>query len=474
MRTVSAWMRLVRLVPTWTAGAALGAVAILTTQAWAMPQGSLNLGSDGSDGAFVFVQDTGPDALANTMTIDLGLAASGLDGQGQPITWATPSPVAGRGVYDAAAWAVVFKYSSVTVPLFKTVRFKNHPAQAPVVWLVDETAEIQGTIDVSGGEIAVSGASSGQSFEPGPGGFRGGPLGIGTTADTQYAGFGPGGGSVPTFPPASANVRMGNHAGQPGLLGPAYGSNSAFPLLGGSGAPSAYNVIVAGNTMRAGGGGGGALLLAADTSIVLGSASAIRADGGLVYWSTQLNSGLSGAGGTIRLVTASLTVQGAPSTGSGLFARSGRGANGGLNDATTGIGRIRIEANSMPVAPPCVPTPSLGVIGPLFPSPTTPRVWVESVSNSTQTVPVPADPRAGFSGSGIDVAVVASDTTTLTIRAANVEPGRTCEVRITRVYGPVATYTSSALVGTLASSIATVVVPFVETGTYSVHVRVVL
>jgi len=45
-------------------------------------------------------------------------------------------------------------------------------------------------------------------------------------------------------------------------------------------------------------------------------------------------------------------------------------------------------------------------------------------------------------------------------------------VRITKVYGGVATY--SPLTGSLASSTASVVVPLPQAGTYSVHVRVVL
>jgi len=170
---------------------------------------ALSFGSDGSDGAFVFVQDTGPTALPSTMRVDLGLAASGLDGQGQPITCATPSPVADSGVYDAAAWAVVFKYSSVTVPYPKQVRFKNHPAQAPVVWLVQGTADIQGKIDVGATWFSLNSENSGQSLEPGPGGFRGGAYSALTTPESQYAGFGPGGGSVPVYPRMRATSSRG-------------------------------------------------------------------------------------------------------------------------------------------------------------------------------------------------------------------------------------------------------------------------
>ncbi len=156
-------------------------------------------GSDGSDGAFVFVQDTGPGAQANTMTIDLALAASGLDGQGQPITWQTPSPVAGRGVYDPFVWAVVFKYSAIAMPAGKTVRFANHPSRAPVVWLVAGSVVVE-----AGGQVVLDGVGSfsgGAHTEPGPGGFRSGqPIsGVGTD------GFGPGGG-------VAGIASYGNHA----------------------------------------------------------------------------------------------------------------------------------------------------------------------------------------------------------------------------------------------------------------------
>jgi len=40
---------------------------------------------------------------------------------------------AGKGVYDASKWAVVFKYTSVTIGSNATVTFRNHASRAPVV-----------------------------------------------------------------------------------------------------------------------------------------------------------------------------------------------------------------------------------------------------------------------------------------------------------------------------------------------------
>lgn len=76
--------------------------------------GTCDSGSDGSDGVF--------NPLASVQ-IDLSLAATA--------TWDTPSPVPGQGVYDPVQWAVVFKYSSITIPNGVSVSFKNHPSGAP-------------------------------------------------------------------------------------------------------------------------------------------------------------------------------------------------------------------------------------------------------------------------------------------------------------------------------------------------------
>lgn len=83
-------------------------------------------GADGSDGAL--------NITANT-EIDLSQAVTGTWDQNNA---ANP----GKGAYDPAKWAVVFKYSSVTVATGATVTFKNHASRTPVVWRVNGNVTI--------------------------------------------------------------------------------------------------------------------------------------------------------------------------------------------------------------------------------------------------------------------------------------------------------------------------------------------
>ena len=94
----------------------------------------LTIPSDGSDSAF---------NPATNIEIDLSQAITG--------TWSdNNSANAGKGVYDAAKWAIVFKYSSVNIPAGVTVTFKNHPSYAPVVWLAQGGVSIAGSVSVNG------------------------------------------------------------------------------------------------------------------------------------------------------------------------------------------------------------------------------------------------------------------------------------------------------------------------------------
>ena len=85
-------------------------IRILTTAAVVALSASravaaLNIPSDGSDGALI---------ISNNTVIDLGQAVTG--------NWdANNSANAGKGVYDPAQWAVVYKYSSVTIQAGATV-----------------------------------------------------------------------------------------------------------------------------------------------------------------------------------------------------------------------------------------------------------------------------------------------------------------------------------------------------------------
>lgn len=92
-------------------------------------------GADGSDGALVITEDT---------VIDLSQAVLG---DGAAVKWDTNNAAnEGKGIYDPEKWAVVFKYSSVTVGAGVTLSFKNHGSRAPVVWLVNGDVTIDGTL----------------------------------------------------------------------------------------------------------------------------------------------------------------------------------------------------------------------------------------------------------------------------------------------------------------------------------------
>lgn len=179
--------------------AALTAVEPLSASALVIP------GADGSDGVL--------DITATTV-IDLSQAVTA--------NWdANNSANAGKGVYDADKWAVVFKYSSVTIAAGATVAFANHPSRAPVVWLVSGNVTISGTLSVNG----QTGALSPNLAEPGPGGFRGGS-GYLTSGVGAASGFGPGGAYT-------ANGDRGYSAsyGSVGTYGgpPTYGNPSSCP-----------------------------------------------------------------------------------------------------------------------------------------------------------------------------------------------------------------------------------------------------
>jgi hypothetical protein len=168
-------------------------VAALTARA------QLSIPSDGSDGELTVTADT---------VIDLRTAVTG--------RWdASNAAHAGQGIYDPEKWAVVFKYSAVSIQA--KVTFANHPTHAPVVWLVQGDVDIAGEINVSG-QTNVSGIEALIPREPGPGGFRGGATGP------------QGGGGA--LGPGFTSRGFGLHAS-------AYGNPQIVPLIGGAGGPVA-------------------------------------------------------------------------------------------------------------------------------------------------------------------------------------------------------------------------------------------
>jgi hypothetical protein len=321
------------------------AFLFLPVRSWA-----LDVGSDGSDGAF---SPVGIDS------VDLGQATTG--------DWKL-TPGNGHGVYDPAKWAVVFKYSSVNIAPETAVYFKNHPSGAPVVWLVQEGVTIAGT-------ISLNGAGSGYDLTfstPGPGGFRGG-RGRGVNSEGS-AGLGPGGGDyVP-----DSGVGAGGSYATPGLgnSGPTYGNERILPLIGGSGGAGC------GTSASSGGAGGGAILIAANNTISV--AGSILANSG------SPSNGGGGSGGGIRFIAGAVngSAEGLSAVGS-----PDGGGNGG------GAGRIRIEANTIDLVGRSNPMYTL--LMPLEDS--TAVVWPSAfapvlLADSIAGMPVPSDPRAQFTG----------------------------------------------------------------------------
>ncbi|MBK6901035.1 MAG: hypothetical protein IPH09_17830 [bacterium] len=120
----------------------------------AVAQAEMDVPSQGWDGAL--------NITAND-TIDLSQAMTG--------TWdSQPSGyVLGRGIYDPEKWVVVFHYTSVTIASGTTLRFKNHPANPPVVWLVEGAVQVNGTLSLVG--QGTNNVFNGEAMA-GPGGFK--------------------------------------------------------------------------------------------------------------------------------------------------------------------------------------------------------------------------------------------------------------------------------------------------------------
>ncbi len=308
-------------------------------------------GADGSDGAFSPTTDT---------QVDLSQAPT--------VSWDTPSSQLGTGVYDAAKWAVVFKYTEVNVPAGVTVTFKNHPSRAPVVWLVQGNVTIEGVVSLNGqdqtGDAALLSV-------PGSGGFRGGRARFSASV-AGSAGLGPGGGDY--FATIYGDGRAGAYAsGQMGI--PTYGNAGVVPLIGGSGGSGASNYGING-----GGAGGGAILIGAGSTINISASGVLEANGGDggAMGNPGQNGG-AGSGGGIRL--AGNTV-----TGAGQL-----NALGGYRYG--GDGRIRVEANNITLTNPGNPAFTKGVPADpavIWPSAGAPTVRAVSLGG----VLVPEDPRA--------------------------------------------------------------------------------
>ncbi len=307
-------------------------------------------GADGSDGALNITVST---------NIDLSRAVTGV--------WdANNAANAGKGIYDPAKWAVVFKYSSVNIAVGATVTFSNHPSRAPVVWLVSGNVTIAGVVNLDG---AAGGFGTASLPDGGPGGFRGGARsqnGLGASS-----GFGPGGGAESAFGQYGAGQLL------------SYGNAQIVPLIGGSGGAGTGNN---------GGGGGGAFLIAA--SGVISLSGTVSAKGGV--------SGYNGSGGAVRLVADQIL------------------GTGRIDATGVNVGRIRLEANvvsqSLDVAPITQGVSPNPVV--LWPATNAPTVRVVSVFGQN----APSDPRSILENNPADVNVATTNSATVLLETKNFPP----------------------------------------------------
>lgn len=423
-----------------TIAASLTATSMTSTAAIVVP------GANGTDGVLNITDNT---------EIDLSEAVAG--------TWDQNNTAnAGKGVYDASKWAVVFKYTSVTVAAGKTVTFKNHASRAPVVWLVSGSVTIDGTVSLDG-DAGFDGSLAqnvGKLAEAGPGGFRGGAGFSNIGAGVQGGpGFGVGGGNKALALGGShgSGGNYGGAGGNPGypVLG-SYGNPSLVPLIGGSGgAGSAY--------YPGGGGGGGGILIACQSSISL--SGTIRANGGASGPPNQNHAG-GGSGGGIRVVTDSLSGAGGIQT------------LGGVSSAYSGgVGRIRIERVSTSGSPAIVPDPSViplsaGATVQIWPPSGAPEVRIISLGGAA----APMDPRASFGSAGADVALPAATSTEAVIETTNVEQAAQVQVRVApRTQGGASSVNAvvSSIVSLSPLVIRWVATLPVQTGYSAVQVKVI-
>lgn len=343
-------------------------------------------GANGSDGALNVTVST---------NIDLGLAVTG--------PWDTNNTSnAGKGVYDPAKWAVVFKYTSVNIANGATVTFKNHASRAPVVWLVSGSVTNAGTVSLDG---EFGGQGTARAPAGGPGGFRGGA--------TAYNGLNPSGG----FGPGGTLDADGEY----GLVGNprSYGNPRIIPLIGGSGGSGR-------NNSYNGGGGGGAILIAASGTISLAPSSFINARG------ATTGNGYDGSGGAIRLIADQIV-------GDGRIDANGPGSS-------ANVGRTRLEANTFsggfavsPVTQVMSPAPVT-----LWPPADACTVRVVSVFNQ----PLASDPKASLENAPADVTIDSSNPVTILLETANFPTNGIVNVFIKPRNAAPATHQASLVGGT--------------------------
>lgn len=432
----------------------LGATFILLTSFNAKAQPTYNSGSTGVDGALdLSVDRLGCPAAQTTCTLQL--------------------PPSG-----------VFNFTTVNIPIGKTLKFTKNATNTPVFILAQGEVRIFGTIDIRGDDNNVNiipefGFPS-IGGRGGPGGFDGGAAGTRYAPLTNgVAGNGPGGGGAGTNSVSPTNSSSGGGGGgfvvsgangtasgpsatgsQGGLI---YGNKNLVPLIGGSGGGggSSYGQGLSIGRGGGGGGGGGAILIASSTVIRFrddgGGSGSINAHGGNANNTGQCGPGGGGAGGAIRLASAQITgsldldVRAGVSFTGGCFSGSTSGGAGSN-------GRLRIEAynysnvnfnNFNGVSGEHVSVTQI----PLTAIPTgLPSVKITSVAG--QNIP---DPPSGSPHGVVDLFLpnATPNPATVAISATNVPTGTIVKVTTQPNAGTRTTVDSTPLAGTTAASTGT-------------------
>jgi hypothetical protein len=355
----------------------------------------------------------------------------------------------------------VFNFTTINIPSGVTVRFARNVTNTPVTVLASGNVTIAGTIDISGGPGGAASATNttvgSNGGLGGPGGFDGGSGATGFISVTGGSGLGPGGGSGSSVV-AGASAHAGGagaltpggngtaNAGTAGTGGPAYGTASLLPLVGGSGGGGGGGVV--GRTGGGGGGGGGALVIASSGTITLASTGVILAQGGSGATFQGINagngSGGGGSGGAVRLVATSITGSGTINIGGGAG-----GAGGGAGSA----GRLRVEAFSNTLSVNVGAQPA-GAVTSGAPSSVTlanaPTLRIASVAG----VAAPASPTGSFTVADVTLPPGTTNPVAINLEASNIPLGTPVTVSAKGQYGAASSVTSSALAGTASASTA--------------------
>ncbi|MCW5551550.1 MAG: hypothetical protein KIS67_05210 [Verrucomicrobiae bacterium] len=333
----------------------------------------------------------------------------------------------------------IYHYTSVNIPSDVTVTFIPNANNTPVVWLVQNSVVINGTVDLSGG------ASSG--IVPGQGGPGGGAGGYGGQGESWLARRGDGlGGGDAAQQDLSSCGGGGSYATVGGSIddftapGQLYGNKFLLPLLGGSGGGGGHSY--------GGGGGGGALLIVSDTSIVIDGDVVANGGSARIYHLGGTSGSGGGSGGGIRLVAPVIAGNGSIKASGG----PGRVITPPIRLADGGSGFVRLDALDDRFVGTLYDSASRG-FNPIVVQPTTSiSLRVQSIGG----VPVSASPSGQLSTPDALLSAQQNNPIPVVVQCANLPLHTTITVTVKPANGAAVSATGLNNVGTPASSTATV------------------